>query len=131
MMGLMRLSAFFFTALAILLIHMSSHADVVSKLDNCSIPGRVGISTPFVNCINRNFNTIKRATGLNVASCFNTGDGLSFTFQVCANRNFRLVSERLNLSLSSCPNLGEEVTTMYASCIKKSFDSIDRQISRQ
>jgi hypothetical protein len=124
----MRLSAFFFTALALLLIHMSSHAHAATKLDNCSIPGSAGISTPFVNCINRNFSSIKRATGLDVANCFNTSDGLSFTFQVCANRNFRHVSQRLNLSLISCPNLGEEVTTMYVSCIRKSFDTIERSL---
>lgn len=125
---IMKLRAFFFISLAILLIHMSSHAHSATKLDNCSIPGTTGLSTPFVNCINRNFNTIKRSAGLDVASCFNTGTGLSFTFQVCANRNFRHISERLKLSLISCPNLGEEVTVMYTACIKRSFDTIERAL---
>lgn len=124
----MRLSAFFFTALAILLIHMSSHAHAATKLNNCSTYGAAGISTPFTNCINQNFGIIKRATGLDVANCFNTGSGLSFSFQVCANRNFRHVSERLALKLISCPNLGEDLTIMYTSCIKKSFDTIERKI---
>ena len=126
----MKLRAFFFLALAVLLIHMTtSHAHSATKLNNCSFLGNSGNTSLFTSCINGNFNTIKRATGLDIASgCFNVSDGLSFTFQICANKNFRHISDRLRLKLNSCPNLGEEVTVMYVSCIKKSFDTIERAL---
>lgn len=121
----MRLRLFFFMALGLLLIHMSSHAS--TTLRTCAWIGED--STPlFTACINQNFDKIKRSAGLDVKSCPNFNTKLDFSYQSCVKKNFRHIGERLKVELKTCTILGEDVNVFYVGCIQKNFKTIERAL---
>ncbi len=104
----MRLRVFFFMALGLLLIHMTTHAS--TPLSTCAWIGED--STPFFTaCINKNFDK-----------------KLDFSYQSCVKKNFRHIGERLKLDLKTCSILGEDVNVFYVSCIQKNFKTIERAL---
>lgn len=121
----MRLRLFFFVALGLLLIHMTTHAS--TPLSTCAWIGED--STPFFTaCINKNFDKIKRSAGLDVKSCPNFDKTLDYGYQSCVKKNFRHIGERLKLDLKTCSILGEDVNVFYVSCIQKNFKTIERAL---
>ena len=121
----MKLKFFFFGALTFLLIHMASQA--ATTLQRCSWIGND--TTPFfTHCISSNFTKIERATGLDLASCYNVSTGYSYSYQICARKNFRHVADRLKLKLDTCPTIGEELNPFYITCVQKNFKTIERAL---